>query len=98
MPGKEVVGVIFEIRREGNAFLKVLKQLILIIEMLFLDEGVYESTRTTVFGLTKSEVATLLQEGFQITDKNPSSEGQEIETSGFNVSSLLEFLSTKSHN
>ena len=83
MLGKEVVGVIFEIRREGNIILTSFSQ---ISELIVLDEGVYESTRTTVFGLTKSEVATLLQEGFKITDKNPSSEGQEIETSGFNVS------------
>ena len=52
---------------------------------LITDEGVYECHRTTVFGLTKPEVAALVEQGFTITDKNPSSEGQEIETSGFNV-------------
>ena len=69
MPGKEIVGVVFEFRRE--------------------EEGEYVCPKTTVFGLKQEEVATLIENGFKVHNKHPDTEGQEIESSGYNVSLSL---------
>ena len=54
-----------------------------------LDAGEYVCPKTTVFGLKRDEVAALIDTGLKVHDKNPEMEGQEIETSGYNVSLLL---------
>ena len=69
MPGKEIIGVVFEFRRE--------------------EEGEYVCPKTTVFGLKREEVATLIENGFKVHDKHPDTEGQEIDSSGYNVSFLI---------
>ena len=69
MPGKEIIGVVFEFRRE--------------------EEGEYVCPKTTVFGLKREEVATLIENGFKVHNKHPDTEGQEIESSGYNVSLSL---------
>ena len=69
MPGKEIIGVVFEFRRE--------------------EEGEYVCPKTTVFGLKQEEVATLIENGFKVHNKHPDTEGQEIESSGYNVSLSL---------
>ena len=51
-----------------------------------LDAGEYVCPKTTVFGLNRNEVAALIDTGLKVHDKNPEMEGQEIETSGYNVS------------
>ena len=51
-----------------------------------LEEGEYVCPKTTVFGLTREEVATLIENGFKVHDKHPDKEGQEVESSGYNVS------------
>ena len=66
MPGKEIIGVVYELRRE--------------------EEGEYVCPKTTVFGLKREEVATLIENGFQVQNKHPDTEGQEIASSGYNVS------------
>jgi len=72
MPGKEIVGVVFELRRE--------------------EEGEYVCPKTTVFGLTREEVATLIENGFKVHDKHPDKEGQEVESSGYNLMRHLGLL------
>ena len=69
MPGKEIIGVVYELRRE--------------------EEGEYVCPKTTVFGLKREEVATLIENGFKVHNKHPDTEGQEIESSGYNVSLSL---------
>ena len=97
MPGKEVIGVVFDLRREGT-ILKVqisyfrISQIFInyAFDSLFdLDAGEYVCPKTTVFGLKRDEVAALIDQGLKVHDKNPEMEGQEIETSGYNVSLLL---------
>ena len=56
-----------------------------------LDAGEYVCPKTTVFGLKRDEVAALIDTGLRVHDKNPEMEGQEIETSGYNVSLLTRF-------
>ena len=42
--------------------------------------------KSTVFGLTREELATLIEKGFKVHDKNTQLEGYEIECSGYNIS------------
>ena len=52
--------------------------------------GEYVCPRSTVFGLKREEIKTLIDNGIQVFDHQPDIEGQEVNTSGFNVSFLNE--------
>ena len=83
MPGKQVVGVFCDFRREGNFFS--------IISGLFChtfditDEGEYVAPRCTVFGLEKDEIKHLIEKGFKLTDHHKDEEGYECETSAYRL-------------
>ena len=86
MPGKHVVGVFADFRREGKRIHELFDAEHNYWQFSnFTDEGEYVCPRCTIFGLEKDEVKTLIEAGFKLTDRNKDDEGYEIMSSAFKV-------------
>ena len=90
MPGKHVVGVFADFRREGKEINESFRPKHNYWQFrISTDEGEYVCPRCTIFGLEKEEVKTLIEAGLKLTDRNKDDEGYEIMSSAFKVNQIL---------